>query len=202
MADFAQESFAKESFAQVRFAQGRFAQAIRKIPDYPSPGILFFDLIPALADREAFREVLDALDSSTPQAGIVAGVEARGFLFAAALAARRGCGVLAIRKAGKLPPPVVGKAYALEYGQAQIEIPVDGVDLVGQDILLVDDLLATGGTLAAAAVLLRGQGARVLVAAAVVELGFLGGRARLEQEGLEVVALIDEEQLRGAAGRD
>ena len=177
-------------------ALGRFVGAIRKIPDYPSPGILFYDLIPALADGEAFHEVLAALDESTPKAGIIAGVEARGFLFAAALAARRGCGVLAIRKAGKLPPPVAGEDYALEYGEARIEIPVDGVELAGQDVLLLDDLLATGGTLAAAAVLLAGRGARVLAAASVVELPALGGRAKLAKEGLDVVTLLSDEQLR------
>jgi adenine phosphoribosyltransferase len=177
-------------------AGGRFAKAIRKIPDYPSQGILFYDLIPALADGEAFHEVLVALDESTPKAGLIAGVEARGFLFAAALAAKRGCGVLAIRKAGKLPPPVIGETYALEYGQARIEIPVDGIELAGQEVLLLDDLLATGGTLAAAAVLLAGRGARVLAAASVVELPALGGRARLAEEGLDVVALLSDDQLR------
>ncbi|MFQ6397173.1 adenine phosphoribosyltransferase [Nocardia sp. KC 131] len=144
--------------------------------DFPTPGVRFADLSPVFADPEAFRAVIDCLADCAPQADLVAGVDARGFIIGAGVAATLGTGVLAVRKAGKLPPPVITREYRLEYGTAALEIPADGLDLKGKRILLLDDVLATGGTLAAAAALFADAGAEVVAAAVVLELGFLGGR--------------------------
>ncbi|MBF6335664.1 adenine phosphoribosyltransferase [Nocardia abscessus] len=146
--------------------------------DFPTPGVRFADLTPVFADAEGFRAVVECLASCAPDADLVAGVDARGFLLGAGVAASLGTGVLAIRKAGKLPPPVISREYSLEYGTAALEIPADGIDLSGRRVLLLDDVLATGGTLAAAAELFKQAGAEVAAAAVVLELGFLGGRAR------------------------
>ncbi|QIS13519.1 adenine phosphoribosyltransferase [Nocardia arthritidis] len=145
--------------------------------DFPSPGVRFADLTPVFADSEGFRAVVDCLAACAPDADLVAGVDARGFLLGAGVAATLGTGVLAVRKAGKLPPPVLKREYSLEYGTAALEIPGDGVELRGRRILLLDDVLATGGTLAAAAELFRQAGAEIISAAVVLELEFLGGRA-------------------------
>ncbi|WP_280243984.1 adenine phosphoribosyltransferase [Nocardia abscessus] len=146
--------------------------------DFPTLGVRFADLTPVFADAEGFRAVVECLASCAPDADLVAGVDARGFLLGAGVAASLGTGVLAIRKAGKLPPPVISREYSLEYGTAALEIPADGIDLSGRRVLLLDDVLATGGTLAAAAELFKQAGAEVAAAAVVLELGFLGGRAR------------------------
>ncbi|MGW0251771.1 adenine phosphoribosyltransferase [Nocardia goodfellowii] len=146
--------------------------------DFPTPGVRFADLTPVFADAEAFRTVIDCLAACAPDADLVAGVDARGFLLGAGVAATLGTGVLAVRKAGKLPPPVLNREYSLEYGSAALEIPADGLDLTGKRILLLDDVLATGGTLAAAAALFAQTGAEIVAAAVVLELEFLGGRAR------------------------
>lgn len=146
--------------------------------DFPSPGVRFADLTPVFADADGFRAVIDCLAGCAPDADLVAGVDARGFLLGAGVAAGLGTGVLAVRKAGKLPPPVVSREYSLEYGTAALEIPADGVELRGRRVLLLDDVLATGGTLAAAAELFHAAGAHVLCAAVVLEIGFLEGRAR------------------------
>ncbi|MGW5312684.1 adenine phosphoribosyltransferase [Nocardia thailandica] len=158
----------------------RAAAAVERLTrwhdDFPTPGVRFADLTPVFADAEGFRAVVDCLAAAAPQADLVAGVDARGFLLGAGVAATLGTGVLAIRKGGKLPPPVVSREYSLEYGSAALEIPADGVDLAGKRILLLDDVLATGGTLAAAAQLFTEVGAEVVAAAVVLELGFLKGR--------------------------
>ncbi|WP_280492156.1 adenine phosphoribosyltransferase [Nocardia asiatica] len=146
--------------------------------DFPTAGVRFADLTPVFADAEGFRAVVDCLASCAPDADLVAGVDARGVLLGAGVAASLGTGVLAVRKAGKLPPPVISREYSLEYGTAALEIPADGVDLSGRRVLLLDDVLATGGTLAAAAELFKQAGAEVAAAAVVLELSFLGGRAR------------------------
>jgi adenine phosphoribosyltransferase len=152
---------------------------VRDVPDFPQPGVVFKDIAPLLADGAAFDAVIHGLADATGAAGVdvVAGVEARGFLIAGALARQLGCGVLPVRKAGKLPPPTVRRAYALEYGEAEIEVPVGLLD--GKRVLVVDDVLATGGTLRAAAELLAEAGATVTGMAVILELGFLDGRAAL-----------------------
>jgi adenine phosphoribosyltransferase len=148
----------------------------REVADFPKPGIQFKDLTPLFADREAMTAVIDALADLASGADLVAGIDSRGFLVASAVAARLGTGVLAIRKGGKLPPPVYAEQYDLEYGSATLEIPADGIDLRGRSIFIIDDVLATGGTIAAAARLLERAGANVTGAAVVMELTALGGR--------------------------
>jgi adenine phosphoribosyltransferase len=146
--------------------------------DFPSPGVRFADLTPVFADAAGFHAVIDHLGDVAGDADLVAGIDARGFLLGAGVAAVRGTGVVAVRKAGKLPPPVISREYTLEYGSAALEIPADGIDLAGRRVLLLDDVLATGGTLAAAAELFAAAGAQVVSAAVVLELSFLGGRER------------------------
>lgn len=150
----------------------------RWVDDFPSPGIRFADLTPVFADPEGFRTVIDCLAALVPDVDLVAGVDARGFLLGAGVATALGTGVVAVRKRGKLPPPVVTREYELEYGSAALEIPAEGMELTGRRVLLLDDVLATGGTLAAAADLFTAAGAHVVAAAVVLELEFLGGRAR------------------------
>lgn len=152
------------------------ASLTRKVADFPKPGVQFKDLTPVFADATAMTAVTGALAEIASGADLVAGIEARGFLLAAAVADRLQTGVLAIRKAGKLPPPVHAERYELEYGSATLEIPADGMDLRGRRITIIDDVLASGGTLAASARLLERAGADVLAAAVVFELGALRGR--------------------------
>ncbi|MBU9764791.1 adenine phosphoribosyltransferase [Mycobacterium sp. TNTM28] len=150
---------------------------IREVPDFPEPGVQFKDMTPLLADARGLRAVTDALAATAAEADLVAGLDARGFLLGAAVATRLGTGVLAVRKGGKLPPPVHSATYQLEYGTATLEIPADGIDITGLNVVIIDDVLATGGTLAAAKRLLEASGATVLGAAVVLELPVLGGRA-------------------------
>lgn len=151
----------------------------REVADFPSPGIQFKDLTPLLADADGLAAVTDALAALAVGADLVAGIDARGFLLGGAVATRLGTGVLAIRKGGKLPPPVHSRSYTLEYGTATLEIPADGIDIAGKTIVIIDDVLATGGTVAAAHRLLEAGGARVSCAVVVLELGALGGRDML-----------------------
>ncbi len=152
------------------------ASLTRKVADFPKPGIQFKDLTPLFADAAAMTAITGALADLASGADLVAGIDSRGFLVAAAVADRLQTGVLAIRKGGKLPPPVHAEQYDLEYGSATLEIPADGIDLRGRDIVIIDDVLATGGTLAAAVRLLERTGANVTAAAVVFELGALHGR--------------------------
>jgi adenine phosphoribosyltransferase len=152
----------------------------RNVADFPEPGIQFKDLTPVLADALGLATVTNALAEIAEGSDLIAGIDARGFLLGGAVAARLGTGVLAVRKGGKLPPPVLGESYALEYGEAVLEIPADGIDIRGRRVLLIDDVLATGGTLAAAARLLERGGAIVTAAAVVLELTALGGRERVQ----------------------
>jgi adenine phosphoribosyltransferase len=152
------------------------ASLTREVPDFPEPGIQFKDLTPLLADADGLAAVADALAAIARGADLVAGVDARGFLLGGAVAIKLGIGVLAVRKGGKLPPPVHSETYSLEYGTATLEVPADGIELAGRRIVIIDDVLATGGTLAATANLLRHAGATVTGAAVVLELAALGGR--------------------------
>ena len=153
---------------------------MREVPDFPEPGIQFKDLTPVLADAHGLATITDALAEVAAGADLVAGIDARGFLLGAAVATRLGTGVLAVRKGGKLPPPVHSQTYVLEYGTATLEIPADGIDLAGRNIVIIDDVLATGGTVAATVKLLELAGANVTAAAVVLELAALEGRARLQ----------------------
>lgn len=154
----------------------RARSLIRVVQDHPVPGVAFQDITPLLADARAFRACVEALVE--PFAGsfdVVAGVEARGFLLAGAAAMLTGTGLVPLRKAGRLPAPVASASYALEYGEAAIEVSADLH--AGDRVLVLDDVLATGGTLAAAARLVRERGAHVAGAACLLELESLGGRA-------------------------
>src|SRR5436190_2460131 len=153
---------------------------IRDIPDFPSKGILFKDITPLLAEPRAFHIVLDAIAERFIGAHVdaIVGVEARGFIFGGALAARLNASFVPARKPGKLPARTDQVEYALEYGQGQLEMHRDALP-AGAQVVVVDDLLATGGTAAAAGELVQRQGASVLAYAFVIELEALGGRARL-----------------------
>ena len=153
---------------------------IRGIPDFPKPGILFYDISTLLADADAWQVAMGRMARAVRkhQPDLIAGIESRGFLVAAPLALKLGCGFIMVRKRGKLPGPTIGHDYALEYGSDRIEIQQDAVQ-PGQRVVVVDDLLATGGTMVAAIELLRKIGAIVPAAAALIELKFLHGRARV-----------------------
>ncbi|MDL9936440.1 adenine phosphoribosyltransferase [Gordonia sp. ABSL1-1] len=166
----------ERALAAARTAITRHA---RVVDDFPGPGISFKDLTPVLADGDALAAVVTALTHGCAGIDLVAGIDARGFLLGGAVARELGVGVLAVRKGGKLPPPVKSVSYALEYGTAVLEIPADGLDLTGRRVLLVDDVLATGGTIVAAAELLAGVGADVVGVAVIMELVALGGRAAI-----------------------
>ena len=164
---------------------------IRTIPDYPKPGILFRDISTLMLDGGAFHASVDRLADAVgaDTFDIVAGIEARGFVFAAALAYKLRLGTLMLRKRDKLPGARVGIDYALEYGSDRLEMHADAC-AAGSRVLLVDDLLATGGTALAAVKLLRGNGAQVDCAVFVIDLPALGGGRRLNAEGITSRALI------------
>ena len=153
---------------------------IRGIPDFPKPGILFYDISTLLRHAEAWQVAIDRLADMVRvhEPVLLAGIESRGFLLAAPLALRLGCGFVMLRKRGKLPGAVTGLDYALEYGADRIEIQTDAIK-PGARVVIVDDLLATGGTMAAGIELLRTVGAEVAAATALIELTFLKGRGRL-----------------------
>lgn len=154
---------------------------IREIPDFPKPGILFYDISTLLADADAWQVTMGRLakEVSRHQPDILAGIESRGFLVAAPLALKLGMGFIMVRKEGKLPGEKISYEYDLEYGTDTVEIQADAVE-PGQRVALVDDLLATGGTMAAATTLLRKVGADVVGAACILELTFLNGRSKLD----------------------
>ena len=156
------------------------AARLRDVQDFPIPGVLFKDITPLLADPHALAAVTTALAETAGEGvDLVAGIEARGFLLAGAVARELGCGLLPVRKAGKLPPPTISRSYELEYGTAQIEVPTGVLD--GKRVLLLDDVLATGGTMRAAADLLTEAGASVVALAVLLEIAVLGGRAVLAE---------------------
>ena len=164
-------------------------QLIREVPDYPKPGILFYDLTTLLKDRQGFHTLIDRLCEhyNGHTVDVVAGIEARGFIFAPALAYRLNAGFVPVRKPKKLPAKTVSVSYSLEYGTDSLEIHEDAVK-PGQRVIICDDLLATGGTAAATAKLIQQLGGRVEGAAFAVELTFLNGRKKLS--GLDVFSLI------------
>jgi adenine phosphoribosyltransferase len=151
---------------------------IRDVPDYPQPGIVFKDITPLLADGAALAEVVAQLAAGHEGVDKVAGIEARGFILAAPVACSLGAGFVPVRKHGKLPYKTYAQSYALEYGSATIEIHIDAF-APGDRVLIVDDVLATGGTAAATAELVRRSGATVQGVNVLLELGFLAGRERL-----------------------
>jgi len=155
------------------------ASKVIDVPDFPKSGIIFKDLTPLFADGEAFREIIDAITAAYPDGfDIVVGVEARGFVIAAAVAYAAGVGVVPIRKAGKLPRVAHSASYELEYGQATLEIS-EGALGPGQKVLVVDDVLATGGTAEATLELVELAGGEVIGLSVLLELDFLKGRERL-----------------------
>ncbi|MER6626742.1 adenine phosphoribosyltransferase [Streptomyces sp. NPDC000987] len=154
---------------------------IRDVADYPEPGVMFKDITPLLADPAAFTALTDTLARFASGTGAtkVVGLEARGFILGAPVAVRAGLGFVPVRKAGKLPGATLAQSYELEYGSAEIEVHAE--DLTAEDrVLIVDDVLATGGTAEASIQLIRRAGAEVAGLAVLMELGFLGGRTRLE----------------------
>lgn len=168
------------------------SRLIRDVPDFPTPGVVFKDIAPLLADHEGLTAVVAALadcgrdDDGNVVVDKVAGIEARGFILAAPVALALGVGFVAVRKAGKLPGSTYAQSYKLEYGEATLEVHKDAF-APGDRVLLVDDVLATGGTVAAAAQLVERCGAHVGAIAVLIELGFLAGRA--EVSGLRLHAL-------------
>ena len=164
---------------------------IRTIPDYPKPGILFRDITTLLGDARAFRRAVDELVQPYAGAKIdkIAGMEARGFILGGAVAHQLSAGFVPIRKKGKLPHRTVSIAYSLEYGEDQMEMHADAL-VKGERVLLVDDLIATGGTAEGAVKLLRSAGAEVVAAAFVIDLPELGGADKLRAMGVEVRTLM------------
>ena len=160
---------------------------VRDVPDYPRPGVVFKDITPLLADGAAFRAVIGVLAETYGPVDKVAGIEARGFILAAPVAARLGSGFIPIRKKGKLPGATFAEDYQLEYGTATIEVLADAFD-PGDRVLVIDDVLATGGTARASANLVQRAGAQVAGIAVLLELSFLNGRAKVAD--LPVTALI------------
>ncbi|KQZ95534.1 adenine phosphoribosyltransferase [Rhizobium sp. Root564] len=168
------------------------AAAIRSINDYPKPGIIFRDITTLLGNPRAFRRAVDELVN--PYAGTkvdkIAGIEARGFILGGAMAHQLSTGFVPIRKKGKLPHTTVRIAYSLEYGVDEMEMHVDAVQ-PGEKVILVDDLIATGGTAEGAVKLLRQMGAEIVSACFVIDLPDLGGRKKLEELGVEVRTLVE-----------
>ena len=160
---------------------------VRDVPDYPKPGIVFKDITPLLGDGPAFRAVVGALASGHGPVDKVAGIEARGFILASPAACKLGAGFVPVRKQGRLPGPTFAQSYDLEYGTATIEVHQDAFR-PGERVLIVDDVLATGGTAAATAELVRRSGASVAGIVVLLEIGFLAGRAKLPD--LDVRSLL------------
>lgn len=166
-----------------------FKDHIRDIPDFPKPGILFYDVSPLLANGAAWKAAIDALAEAVRphKPELLVGIESRGFLVAAPLALTLGIGFIMVRKHGKLPGDKIAHSYDLEYGTDTIEVQADAVK-PGQRVVVLDDLLATGGTMAAAISLLRQVGADVRAAAFLVELTFLNGRGRIDVPSVSLMA--------------
>ena len=168
-----------------------FDQRIRVVPNWPEPGVLFRDITPLLRDGAAFRALIEAFAERYSDARIdaIAGIDARGFIIGAALDYRLGCGFIPVRKAGKLPYETVRESYTLEYGEATVEVHTDAAE-AGEHVLVVDDLIATGGTILAASRLMERLGARIIETAAVIDLPVLGGSQRLKDAGVPYFTLL------------
>jgi adenine phosphoribosyltransferase len=164
-------------------------QYVRDIPDFPQPGVIFRDITPLLGNKGLFREVVNMMSKrwTQPEPDLVAAIEARGFIPGAAIAVRLNAGFVPIRKVGKLPWKTISDSYQLEYGTDQLQVHSDAVE-AGQKVLIVDDVLATGGTAAAAVRLIRKLGGEVIGVQVLIELEELGGRKRLPD--VEVVSEI------------
>ena len=162
---------------------------IRQIPDFPKPGILFYDISTLLAHAKAWHATVDVLaEAIRPhRPDLLVGIESRGFLVAAPLALKLDCGFVMVRKRGKLPGPTIPYSYNLEYGTDTVEVQADAV-APGQRVVVLDDLLATGGTMAAAIALLQKVGADVRAAACIIELAFLNGRSKLRVPFVSVIS--------------
>lgn len=164
--------------------------SIRDVPDFPTPGVVFKDITPLLASAEAFQAAIDTLVASAPpHIDVVVGMEARGFIFAAPVALALGAGFVPARKPGKLPGDVVSQTFDLEYGATELSMHRDAI-VSGARVLVVDDILATGGTVGATAQLLEQMGAELVHVSVVMELAFLGGRARLAALGIADVSAV------------
>jgi adenine phosphoribosyltransferase len=180
-------SEARDAAAQTTDIAALIASRIRDVPDYPQPGVVFKDITPLLGEPAAFTAVVDALAGASGPVDKVAGIEARGFILAAPVAYRTAAGFVPVRKKGKLPSATFAQEYKLEYGTATLEVHQDAFQ-PGERVLIVDDVLATGGTARATATLVERCGAEVAGIAVLMELSFLGGRSALS--GLDVRALL------------
>ena len=168
---------------------GLIRSKIRDVPDYPQPGVVFKDITPLLADGQALAAVVAALGEGHGPVDKVAGIEARGFILAASVACQLGSGFVPVRKQGRLPGPTHARSYQLEYGTATIEVHQDAFT-PGERVLIVDDVLATGGTAEATVDLVRRAGAEVAGISVLLELGFLGGRSRLADGNLRSLLVV------------
>lgn len=167
---------------------------IRNVPDFPIKGVVFRDITTLLEDPEAFRLVMDHLYERYKDEGLnkIVGIESRGFVFGGALADRLGCGLVLARKPGKLPSDFVEESYQLEYGKATLQIHTDSIS-PGNRVLIIDDLLATGGTLAACAKLVERMKGEIVEIAVIIELSFLGGRDKLNDYRIHSVVEYESE---------
>lgn len=167
------------------------ASRVLDVPDFPKPGVVFKDLMPLFADGDAFREVIDGIIAYHGRGSfdVVVGIEARGFVVASAIAYAAGVGVVPVRKAGKLPRPAYAASYELEYGKATLELHEDAFT-AGHRVLVVDDVLATGGTAEATLDLVERAGGTVAGFSVLVELSFLGGRQRLAQRPVHALLTV------------
>ena len=169
----------------------KIQKAIRDIPDYPQKGIIFKDITTLLNEGELFSEVIDYFSEKYKNVDFVCGIESRGFIFGAAIAAKIKKGFVPLRKKGKLPYTTVAEKYALEYGFDEIEIHIDAFkNIKNPKVLLIDDLIATGGTAEAAVRLIEKVGGNLVAAAFIIELTFLDGAKRIKELGIEVDSLV------------
>lgn len=170
----------------------RFIKAIRDIPDFPKPGIIFKDITPLLHDGELFAGYVDILAERYVEnkPDYIVGIESRGFIFGSALAYKMGCGIVPVRKKGKLPYQTIETSYELEYGTATIEIHEDALNN-GDKVVLIDDLLATGGTAAAAIELIERLNAKIIGIEFLIELAFLKGRSKITSYPLNSLMVFD-----------
>lgn len=166
------------------------ASLIRDVPDFPKAGVVFKDITPLLASAAGYRAAIDELVATVSDGvDVVVGMEARGFIFAGPVALRLGAGFVPVRKPGKLPGDVLSETFALEYGNETLTVHADAIH-PGTKVLIVDDVLATGGTVGATAALVERLGGEVVQVSVLMELGFLGGRALLERQGLVDTAAV------------